>query len=71
MILFSFLAVFLTWWLQDSERKHREDDTNVVGQTLTLIRHAPIINKINAISTFTCTNHILFTVLFFRLWLHS
>lgn len=28
MILLSFLAVFLTWWLQDSERKQVEDVTN-------------------------------------------
>lgn len=27
-ILLSFLAVFATWWLLDSERKHPQDDTN-------------------------------------------
>jgi len=28
-ILLSFLAVFVTWWLLDSDRKHPEDDDNV------------------------------------------
>lgn len=27
-ILLSFLAVFVTWWLLDSDRKHPEDDDN-------------------------------------------
>ena len=35
-ILLSFLAVFITWWLLDSERKHPEDDTNHVGPAHTL-----------------------------------
>jgi hypothetical protein len=31
MILLSVLAVFLTWWLQDPERKQVEDVANDVG----------------------------------------
>jgi hypothetical protein len=30
-IVLSFLAVFVTWWLLDSDRKHPEDDKNNVG----------------------------------------
>jgi hypothetical protein len=34
MILLSFVAVFLTWWLQDTEGK-RVEVTNDVGPALT------------------------------------
>lgn len=35
MILLSFLAVLLTWWLQDTEQKQVEDVANDVGLAVT------------------------------------
>jgi Na+/melibiose symporter-like transporter len=59
-ILLSFLAVFLTWWLLDSERKHPQDDTNHVGPALTFTRTYQY-----AIQNESCVKHILmFAVVF-------
>jgi hypothetical protein len=38
-ILLSCLAVFLTWWLVDSEPKHPQDDTNHVRPAHVCITH--------------------------------
>jgi len=38
-ILLSFLAVFVTWWLLDSDRKHPEDDKNNVGPAHIITRN--------------------------------